>query len=83
MFLLWSKPFFGWWDSFCNHHPDITLTKAEPSAHPRVICNTLEIINKYFDLLEETLVENNLLEKPCQILTVVSQAFHLTQQLPK
>ena len=49
---------YGWWDSFCNRHPDISLTKPELLAHPHVICNTLEIINKCFDLLDNKWWDN-------------------------
>ena len=73
---------YGWWDSFRKRHPDISLRKAEPLAHPRVICNTPEVINKYFDLLEETLVENDLLEKPCQIFNCDESGFPLDPTAP-
>ena len=45
--------------------------------------NTSEVINKYFDRLEETLVENDLLEKPYQIFNCDESGFPLDRTAPK
>jgi hypothetical protein len=57
----------GWWYSFKKRHPHITLRQAEPLAYARAAATNPEIIAKYFDLLEETLKDNDLLTKPAQI----------------
>jgi hypothetical protein len=57
----------GWWDSFRRRHPEITLRHAEPLAYARAIANNEEIIHKYFDLLQETLRDNGLTERPAQV----------------
>ena len=43
------------------------LRTAEPVAYARVVSSSPAILDYYFDLLESTLEENGLTEKPCQI----------------
>ena len=58
----------GWWQSFRNRHPNIVLCTSEPLSYVRAVCSSPEIINHYFSLLESTIIDNNLLGKPSQIL---------------
>ena len=67
----------GWWESFRKQHPNITIRKAEALSNPRYVCVTPEVINNYFDLLEETLIDNDLMEKPCQIFNCDESGFPL------
>ena len=53
----------GWWNSFCKRHPQLTLRSASRLAYSRAIAQDPEIINRYFDLLEETLSQNGLLNE--------------------
>ena len=73
----------GWWDSFRKRHSEICLRKPEPLSHARVICTSPDILNKYFDLLEQTLEDNNLLQKPCQIFNCDESGFPLDPAPPK
>ena len=57
----------GWWESFRRHHPDIMLRTVEKLAYIRMVSSSSEIIDNYFDLLESTLLENDLCHMPCQI----------------
>ena len=57
----------GWWDSFRRRHKDITLRSAEKLSYIRSIASSPDILDRYYDLLQTTLEQNDLLEKPCQI----------------
>ncbi|XP_019852802.1 PREDICTED: uncharacterized protein LOC109582507 isoform X4 [Amphimedon queenslandica] len=57
----------GWWVSFKQRYPSITLRTVEKLSYCRLIATDECVMSRYFDLLEETLQENDLLEKPSQI----------------
>ena len=52
----------GWWGSFVKRHPKLQLRYGSKLAYRRAIAANPDVINRYFDLLEETLKSNNLLE---------------------
>ena len=54
----------GWWGSFVKRHPKLLLRCGSKLAYCRAIAANPDVINRYFDLLEETLKSNNLLESP-------------------
>lgn len=56
----------GWWGSFRKRHPQLTLRSGSQLAYARAVAQDPEVINAYFDLLEETLVKNGLIDKPAQ-----------------
>ena len=60
----------GWWDSFMRRHPQVTLRAPEKLVYVRAIMGNKEVIEAYFDLLEETLTKNGLLDKPGAIFNV-------------
>jgi hypothetical protein len=43
----------GWWSSFRRRHPQLVLRTAEPVSRIRHVGTTPEILNNYFDLLED------------------------------
>ena len=57
----------GWWSSFKRRHGCLTLRTAEPVSYARAISSSSEVISNYYDLLEKTLSDNDLMDKPCQI----------------
>ena len=57
----------GWWSSFKERHGSLTLRTAEPLPYARAVSSSPEIISHYYDLLEKTLSDNDLMDKPCQI----------------
>ena len=57
----------GWWAGFKKRHPELTLRSAIPLSLARAKATDPAVIEKYFDLLENTLCENDLLDKPGQI----------------
>ena len=67
----------GWWERFCQRHPEVTLRTPAPLSFSRAIASDRESINSYFDLLEETLLENNILNKPSNIFNLDESGFPL------
>ena len=57
----------GWWERFRNRHPYLTLRTAVPLSFVRAMAQDPEAIRCYFDLLEATLINNDLLDNPTQI----------------
>ena len=51
----------GWWDSFVRNYPNLTLCAPAPLSHAKSIASSYDVIESYVDLLEETLIENDLL----------------------
>ena len=54
----------GWWERFRKRHPTLSLRQGESLAYKRAIATNRDVINKYFDLLEETISKNNLRDRP-------------------
>ena len=52
----------GWWGSFVKQHPKLQLRYGSKLAYHRAIAANPDVINLYFNLLEETLKSNDLLE---------------------
>ena len=57
----------GWWERFKGRHPSITLRVAAPLSYARAIASDVEALDRYFDLLEETLKSNEIFNKPSRI----------------
>ena len=55
----------GWWASFQKRHPSLTLKQAK--AYARAVANNSKVFHRYFDLLEKTLRENKIADRPAQI----------------
>ena len=60
----------GWWRSFCTRHPRLTLRAPASLSKARVEASDPVLISNYFDLLENVLTENDLLDRPCQIFNM-------------
>ena len=67
----------GWWGAFKNRHPYLTLRTVEKLSYARSVATDETIINNYFDLLEQTIKDNNLADCPSQNLIVMRQEYHL------
>lgn len=57
----------GWWASFKKRHEELTLRSSESLAYVRAISTSAKVIEQYYDELETTLLENDQMDKPCQI----------------
>ena len=60
----------GWWQSFCGRHPNLTLRAPAPLSKARAQATDPAMLTRYFDLLEEVLTENDLLDRPCQVFNM-------------
>ena len=60
----------GWWEGFCRRHPNITLRTPASLSKARALATTHEVINQYFDILEDVLTTHNLFDKPYQIFNL-------------
>ena len=56
----------GWWVSVKRRHPEIALRVPELLTNVLALCSTCDVVEKYFDLLGNTPLSNDLYEKPCQ-----------------
>ena len=72
----------GWWDSFRRRHPNITLRTAELVSHSRGLSGHPEVLMRYFDLLEQTLKENDLLSEPSLIYNIDETGLPLDPKHP-
>jgi len=73
----------GWWESFRRRHPKLTLRTADLLSYARAMASDPETIGNYFDLLEHTLVENDLLDKPAQIFNMDETGMPLDPSPPR
>ena len=60
----------GWWQAFCKRNPTVTLRAPAPLSKARAYATDLELISRYYDLLEGTLAEHDLESKPCHIFNM-------------
>ena len=72
----------GWWDSYRRRHPNLTLSTASPLSYARVMGSDPTVIRKYYDLLERTLSDNHLLDKPAQIFNLDETGMPLNPSPP-
>ena len=70
----------GWWNSFCKRHPQLTVRSASRLAYNRAVAQDPEVINRYFDLLEETLTQNGLLNEATRIFNCDESGFPLAHK---
>ena len=73
----------GWWTSFRRRHPHIVLRSPESVSHVRAIGTRREILQRYFDLLEETFTEYDLYDKPTAIFNMDETGMPLNPVPPK
>ena len=67
----------GWWSSFQKRHPKLSLRSAESLSYARAVAEDPEILNMYYDLLERTLQDNNLLGTPHLLFNCDETGFSL------
>ena len=73
----------GWWSCFRKCHPELTLRISEPLAQVRAVSTSPEVLERYYDMLEATLVSNDLLDKPCQIFNCDETGMPLSPHPPR
>ena len=73
----------GWWESFKRRHPNLSLRVAAPLSYARMVGSDPVIIDKYFDLLQQTLADNELHDKPSQIFNLDETGMPLNPDPPR
>ena len=56
-----------WWSNFRKRHPKLTLRKSDKLDRCRADAYNAEVVDEYFNLLQNVLKENNLLSAPRQL----------------
>ena len=72
----------GWWRQFLERQPQLSLHKGDPTAHVRMNTVTKEVIEGYYNLLEETLCEHDLTNKPSHIYNMDESGMPLDHRPP-
>ena len=72
----------GWWIRFIERQPELSLRRADSTAHIRMDSINEESISHYFDLLESTLMENGLEDCPGQIYNMDETGMPLDPRPP-
>ena len=67
----------GWWYSFRDRHPELIIRTAEKLAYARTVAQDQSVLDHYFDLLEQTLLANELISFPSRIFNVDKSGFPL------
>ena len=57
----------GWWERFCQRHPNISLRTAAPLSFSRAKATDPVVLNHYFDILESCLNDNKIMDCPSRI----------------
>ena len=61
----------GWWESFVQRHPHIALRAPALSlSYTRANASDRDYLDSYFDVLDDTLKQNDLLDKPLLIFNM-------------
>lgn len=68
----------GWWDKFRRRHPELVMRSGEAIAYKRAAAVNKETIFHYFNLLEATLQNNHLLDRPSLIFNADESAMPLS-----
>ena len=73
----------GWWDGFKKRHPTLSLRTAVPLSVARATAMDRETLDLYYDILESTLKDNDLLDNPCAIFNCDETGMPLHSKSPK
>lgn len=50
----------GWWDRFRKRHPQLSLRTGETLAYVRAVSTNRQVLDRYFDMLEDIVTKNSL-----------------------
>ena len=64
----------GWWERFCQGHPDFSLRSASVLTHSQAKGASPEALNEYFDVLEYTLGQYDIQNEPGCIFNLMKLA---------
>ena len=57
----------GWWQRFCQRHKKVSLRTAVPLSMVRAKATDVETLEKYFDILEDSLKQNEIFNNSVRI----------------
>ena len=57
----------GWWERYVHRHPQITLRVAVPLSIARAMASDKDVLDPYFNMLEDCLNSNGIMNKPARI----------------
>ena len=57
----------GWWERFLQRHSEVTLKSAVPLGIARAKATDPDVLSRYFDILEDCLRKNEILNNPSRI----------------
>lgn len=57
----------GWWERFVARHPQVCLRSAVPFSVARAMATDPDVLNRYFDVLEDCLYQNDIFNQPGRI----------------
>lgn len=57
----------GWWERFSKRHPQVSLKTSVPLAYVRAMAEDESSLEGYYNLLETTLHENGIFDRPTRI----------------
>ena len=73
----------GWWESFKRRHSNITIRTAEHLSYCRAVASSPKVLDSYYDVLEQALVDNGLQDSPSQIFNMDETGMPLEPDLPR
>ena len=81
--LLNSRLSQGWWVCFHQRWPQLSLQKGDLFLVIQEQATTYNVFNDYFNLLDETLTNHGLKDKPSQIYNCDESGMPLQHKMPK
>ena len=73
----------GWWDGFKARHPPLSLRQVSLLSYSRAVASDRDVIDRYFDLLEETLEKIILMINLPKSLIAMKLGWHSIQKSAK
>ena len=60
----------GWWEKFCSRHPNLTLRAPASLSKARAEASDPTVMQRYFDMLEDVLMKNEIIDRPFHIFNM-------------
>ena len=57
----------GWWKRFCQRNPQLSYRTAVSLSVARAVATDMHVMDRYFEMLTDTLSDNGLMHKPMQL----------------
>jgi hypothetical protein len=74
---------YDWFRSFMQRHPDLSVRQAEGLSTARAQAVNRENVQKYFGLLRDTIIENDLIDKPGHIYNMDKTGLQIINKVGK